>query len=179
MEPITKPNGEWLAQGDSLSSQNKINQWAIVDWLLAGLSQFAAKEVYAAAEKLFPQYTRITFYNMASVGRAYQTFPRGKVLHFGHYKIAINLQEPWRSELLAKADAGGWSVSKLAEAISDLREGATPEAEPESTPESESTPEAAATRQTGRKPRPAFTLAALSNERRAQLEKLVAARRVR
>ena len=195
MDTLTiKPNAEWLAQGASLSAQDKNNQWAIVAWLLAGLNQFPGREVYAGAARLFPQYSRTTLYSMASVGRAYEeTFPRWKGiprgdwparvsasgdLHFGHFKVAMAALEPFRSEWLAKADSQGWPVTRLADEMAAARSReSTPESEAEAAADEEQREEKT-TPQKRSKPRAAFTLAALPHERRVQLEKLATSRRL-
>lgn len=178
---------EWIADGESLSQQHKAHQWAIADWLIAGLAIKPASEVYDAAEKLFPQYTRTTFFTWVSVARAYPPLSRIKNLTFSHHMAVMRDEtgaagetpESFRQSYLAKAAEGDWTVRQLRDFMAhdlEVRQAAKESAKDDDEgeqPEETATPAA----KRGR-PQTAFTLASLKPHRRSQLEKLATARAV-
>ena len=181
----------WRTEGEALAAQHKAQQWAVADWLLAGLEVLPAPEVYAAAERFFPQYSKATLMTFASVARTFSPLMRNKALTFSHHHAVMGAGEGLASELsqkikhewLEKAAAGEWSVATLRANINhefelwewakaQAKAGADGEAEIE-TEEAEASPLKRRTQATK-----VFTLSHLSPSYRAKLEKLAVARRM-
>lgn len=185
MEKVIITVEAWRAEGECLSRYHKSQQWAIADWIVAGMDNIPATEVYDATEKLFPQYTRTTLANMASVARAFPASLRSEALAFGHHKAAMAVDSQFRAEWLLRAAAGDgmrpWSVAKLAFEINGhgLEENYAAK-EAEATAEEEATDTAKAEAPAPKPKRQkadAFTLSHLPASYRSKLEKLAMARR--
>jgi hypothetical protein len=189
--PTTLTASEWRATGEVLASQHKKHQWLTADWVLVGLESLPATYVYDIAEQLFPEYTRDTLINMASVARSFPASSRDDALSFHHYRAVLSarnhggeLNEACRAEWLRAAKDNGWSVAQLRYQIAHSfelkmaeKEAAEAEAQPE--PKAEAQPEAKATPRSNKgKARPAFTLEHLPINYREKLEKLSVARRM-
>ena len=150
---------EWKARGAELAQAHKAQQFDIAYWLLAGTELQVDSAAYAEAERLFPQYSHQTFKEWVNTARAY---PQAYVcayanLTFSHFRAALKgVTRPFapadtpaeraaveaaraarRQEWLSKAEAGCWSVARLAGEIqaAELKESRAATALPTPTPE--------------------------------------------
>jgi len=93
---------EWKEEGLQLAQAHKRHQWKIADWILEGIALHAnATEAYDAAEQIFPEYSRTTFIEWASVARTFPALVRTKDfpdLYFGHFKAALAVTSPISTE---------------------------------------------------------------------------------
>ena len=93
----------WHKSGAVLAQEHKTKQWEIADWILQGVENVkllwpelpenqATAKVYDLAEKLFPQYSRITFRNWVYVARTFPASIRIDALTFSHYQTVLKVQ---------------------------------------------------------------------------------------
>jgi len=176
---------KWKDDGEALAKEHAAHQWKIADWILTGIDNFPAADVYAEALKLFPQYSKATLITYASVARAFPPIIRNKGLTFGHHQVAMTgetgnypdapLTAIIRQTNLAAAAAAGWTVGQLRDHINhelEIRMAAKEAERLAAEPPVEPPPP----RKPKGRPLSAWTLANLTPDYRSRLEKLAIAR---
>lgn len=134
--PQTLDNEQVLALGQQLRAIENSSGWWIAEFILFAQGLRSAKDrpkgpkgrIYDEVLKLWPEYSRQTLINMASVARRVPAAIRRPELSFEHHRqVAILADEPHGGELmahyLARASEAEMTHEDLRLAISDTRRG--------------------------------------------------------
>jgi hypothetical protein len=94
---------KWKKQGEVLAKAKNGNQWAIGDWILAGVETFGTTKAYDKAEQATGM-TRATLQQFKLTAESFLPIStRVKNLSFGHHRLVSNIE--LRPEWLAWKDA--------------------------------------------------------------------------
>jgi hypothetical protein len=90
---------DWQTQGATLALTQRRHQWALADWILAGIELHGgnATAAYDAAEQILPEYSRATLQQWASLARAFPAQVRAQWpdLFMGHYHAVWSVGSPF------------------------------------------------------------------------------------
>jgi len=101
----------WLEIGGGLRRFSEATQWWWGDWSLFG-AQKAYGEIKQQAEAI--GLDEHVLRNYRSVARAFELSRRRDNLSWGHHEAVLGLSDPSKQdEMLAQAEAEGWSVADL------------------------------------------------------------------
>lgn len=103
---------EWEAFGRTLRDIEKGLQWAVGDWLNIGEARYRDKYMGAAAALGFEVPTVRDY---AYVARSIKPSIRIDTLSFAHHRLIASLDPQFQRHWLTRADAAGWSVSRMRE----------------------------------------------------------------
>lgn len=107
---------DWRSSGEALARLDDAQQWRWGDWLLAAKPAWG--EMYDEAQRISGKDAQ-TLQVYKYVASRYQSLIRIKNLSWSHYRVAASIDEiEIRMALLARAEAEGWSVSRLREEMS-------------------------------------------------------------
>ncbi len=114
----------WRAQGPKLGRLVRGVHWVLCTWLLFGERHFGERFAQAVAETGLQEHSIMT---MLSVARAFpDPAKRHPALSFAHHATVAGLDDIDAQEAyLAQAEAEGWSVTRLRQAVRGAK-GAVP-----------------------------------------------------
>lgn len=135
--------------GGALEHIDQTSKWVRADWYIKGKESFPK-----LVDKLLSEASKQTILNEAVVARAFPHEERRASLSFSHHAEVAALKKSERTAWLDKAEAEGWSVSKLRKEVTGGKAKVKEANEPLSTGEGtrggkdggEGTPQAEATR---------------------------------
>jgi DNA modification methylase len=105
---------EWYQAGERLRYLEGALMWAIGDWLNYGEQKYG--EMYAQAMEA-TDYSYQTLRDAKWVAGEIVSSTRQFDVPFGHYKEVAAQEPEVRDELLAAAEAGGWTQKQMREAV--------------------------------------------------------------
>lgn len=100
----------WLHIGEMLSVVRTSSAWCLGDWLVYGEAAYTGRYRDAIKQTALDYQT---LRNYAWVARRFPLSRRRDTLSFGHHAEVASLSEPEQDYWLRKADALGWSTSRL------------------------------------------------------------------
>ena len=106
--PGTLKIEQWLSIGEQLKTCERAVQWWIGDWLCFGERKYG--EMYSQA---IDAAQAETWKHYKYVSESYENCPRGHFLSWSHYREAVAIEEPLRSQLLQKAESENLSVREF------------------------------------------------------------------
>jgi hypothetical protein len=116
----------WIEEGRQLAVIVKDDMWAVADWWARG-ARYGERTKEAA--KLFPTISIKRLENLGSTARAIESERRRESLPIGVHAEVASLPPDQQDELLAKAEANKWSVTKVRKERKDMQGEAEPEPE--------------------------------------------------
>jgi hypothetical protein len=121
---------QWKKKGESLASAKNSNQWAIGDWILAGLKCFGKGCAYDIAQEATGMM-RATLYLFKDTAECFPISTRVRKLSFGHHRLVANndYTPETRQELLQFAVDNKESVASFAAVLKGLKKHAARRAE--------------------------------------------------
>jgi hypothetical protein len=104
----------WSKQGVVLAKAKEGNQWAIGDWILAGVNEFGTKKAYDEAQEATGM-TRDTLYQFKFIAECFPISTRVKDLYFGHHRLVAKEEftPDERKRLLKHAQDNDESVASF------------------------------------------------------------------
>lgn len=110
--PAGISRGDWENVGQALGLIDKRMQWMVGDWINAGEREgYIDSDTYDAAERLFPQLSRKTLQEYASVTK--RSSIRMEDLSFKHHQVVAALEPEEQAERLEEARYHEWPVARL------------------------------------------------------------------
>lgn len=105
---------EWQAIGKVLKRIDSGIQWMLGDWMLYGERSWGSMYQHIAKETGFEVGT---LRNCVWLARRFELSLRRDNLSYGHHKLVAKLSDREAEKWLDTAEANGWSVAKLREAL--------------------------------------------------------------
>jgi hypothetical protein len=100
----------WLRIGETLAMVQASTAWCLGDWLIYGETAYSGRYRDAVKQTSLDYQT---LRNYAWVARRFPISRRRDRLSFGHHAEVASLAEPEQDFWLRKAEAFGWSTSRL------------------------------------------------------------------
>lgn len=110
---------QWKKQGFLLARAKNVNQWAIADWMCAGVGDFKKPYAEAAAVTGMTVKTLRQFCHTAS-----KVLTRVNGLSFGHHRLVAEYKPAEQKQLLKHAKDCGESVASFAAFLRDRKNNA-------------------------------------------------------
>lgn len=110
---------EWMDYGQSLKVlDGTARQFAIGDWIVMGFDTYEHGK-WDAVQQVWPGYERHTLEVYQTVSKSIKSFIRMKDLSWSHHSVIASLPENKQSYWLEQAIKNKWSVSTLAQKMSE------------------------------------------------------------